>query len=108
MCRAGGVGSQNLFLEHSYVFYHQGTTGRRLKIVHGALPSTRRIVYLPEERKQKLTLHPLPEFLLKASECFTPEMKVLCLKMRASEELAPSVSEKLKMNECSDLVTHLL
>lgn len=69
---------------------------------------TRRIVYLPEERKQKLTLHPLPEFLLKASECFTPEMKDLCLKMRASEELAPSVSEKLKMNECSDLVTHLL
>ena len=56
MCRAGGAGSQNLFLEHSYVFYHQGTTGRRLKIVHGALPSTRRIVYLPEERKQKLML----------------------------------------------------
>lgn len=34
-------------------------------------------------------------------------MKVLCLKMRACEELAPSVSEKLKMNECSDLALEL-
>lgn len=62
---------------------------------------------MPEERKQKPTLHPLPEFLLKASKCFTPEMKVLCLKIRAREELAPSVSEKLKMNECSDLALEL-